>query len=743
MIRIRMMSVLALPFALMLASSVQAAPQDSREAMWPAPTKEDWAKPCLITFQRTWQDAIKVSEDTGRPILICVNMDGEIASEHYAGIRYRQPDKAALYQPYVCVMASVYRHNPRDYNEEGDRIMCPRFGSVTCGEHIAIEPVLHDQYFEETRVAPRHIMVELDKKEVYDMYYAFDTDSVFETIKKGIDEREHEPKPSSRDTLTLFDKVASVDIADRQAVEKAFKTGDLMRRRSILQTVITQKDVTQVDLLRLALFADDNELSRIAYEALVLSESPDAVRLIADVLNTDVAPDQRDELIGALRRLSAVSDKAKMLAVVYQGLASRSETLDAEQWSNAIESSIDSDEAKSSYTLGVRIEQQSRLAETQPDDTEAKLEFASSLLALAVHEQTEPRYAQLLIEDAHGAALEAEKSGAKGWRLHSVLAASSHRLGDIREAHRHARLAMEDLPSSATDWTSMQTLWLFAVANQRRISYAVRDKREWKPEWLADTNTAYTLLANHPLGTDGQVADHYDLLKALGVLNMASDVLDRGLHRFSDSWMLHDRFRGKVLAERGLGGFDGLENAYEEMLRQNDAPLNLEWFAGYASLVVAEFHRRGGTPERAHGAYERAVKHYAKSVLANPDNQDSADHYSSIAMAGQARLAMEREEWEQSVALILKSINGKPEAAATLDGLGLSAVATAQMLRSQLRKVGREDLADSIDKTLDALDPKLLQLPAFERAGPTTQQRQGQGGRRNRRGSDSQDSGGE
>jgi hypothetical protein len=31
---------------------------------------------------------------------------------------------------------------------------------VTCGEHIAIEPALFDQFFDGKRVAPRHIMVE-------------------------------------------------------------------------------------------------------------------------------------------------------------------------------------------------------------------------------------------------------------------------------------------------------------------------------------------------------------------------------------------------------------------------------------------------------------------------------------------------------------------------------------------------------------------------------------------------------
>src|SRR5262249_691438 len=130
------------------------------EKMWWPPSAEDWKKPVLIHWQRTWSDAVALSQETKRPILICVNMDGEPASEHYAGVRYAQPDTAKLYEPYVCVVASVYRHNARDYDEHGHRILCPRFGSVTCGEHIAIEPLLFAKYFDGKRVAPRHIMVE-------------------------------------------------------------------------------------------------------------------------------------------------------------------------------------------------------------------------------------------------------------------------------------------------------------------------------------------------------------------------------------------------------------------------------------------------------------------------------------------------------------------------------------------------------------------------------------------------------
>ena len=92
-----------------------------REAMWPAPTEEDWKKPVLITWQRSWDDAVAVAKETGRAILVCINMDGEIASEHYAGVRYRQPEIAALYDKYVCVIASVYRHNCLLYTSPSPR----------------------------------------------------------------------------------------------------------------------------------------------------------------------------------------------------------------------------------------------------------------------------------------------------------------------------------------------------------------------------------------------------------------------------------------------------------------------------------------------------------------------------------------------------------------------------------------------------------------------------------------------
>ena len=58
------------------------------------------------------------------------------------------------------------------------------------------------------------------------------------------------------------------------------------------------------------------------------------------------------------------------------------------------------------------------------------------------------------------------------------------------------------------------------------------------------------------------------------------------------------------------------------------------------------------------------------------------------------------------------------DAAASLDGMNLSAVGTAKMLLARLRRGGLNEEAEELDLALARLDPKLLELPAFEQTAP-------------------------
>jgi tetratricopeptide (TPR) repeat protein len=693
--------------------------------MWYAPTAEDWDRPVLLTFQRTWADAIAVSQETGKAILICVNMDGEIASEHYAGIRYRQPEIATLYEPYVLVMASVYRHTARDFDEKGQRILCPRFGSVTCGEHIAIEPFLYENFFDGQRIAPRHIMVELDGKETYDVFYAFDTVSVFNQIRDGIETRTIQPNPIVRGDRTVIEKVASRDIKDREDVEAAYLSGDREMQENLLKAALENPDAEQIGMIRLALFGFDTELSKIAREVLTKAKSDGAVDLLNEALRVPMDESERATLVAALERLGESSAKARTLSVVHKGMATTSDKVDARGWTAAAGGGASYAPAKDWTAIDSSLESKSKAAAERPKDPQAMLELAEDSLALAVDPKTSQilsadrrsgsTYARLMFEDAKRAAVEAEKLGATGWRVNATIALSSYYLGERREAYRRAEAAVADIPSGSQEWAAISTIALFAEARQLKIGRAVRNKEDWPGEWLTDLNNAYEVLAKHPLGTDVHAASHYDFLKFLEADLAATRVLDAGLERFPSSWVLHDRLRGQILEDQGAVG---LEPAYAAMLAEEDAPASTIWFAAYNSIVAAEYYRRMSNDDEAIAAYGRSLDFYVKSVEANPASKDSADHYSAIALGGRARIYYEKGEYDKALADLLVSFTRKPDAAANLDGLNISAVDTAKMMLAKFRELEMTQQADVLDAAMNELDPELLLLPPYEGQGP-------------------------
>ena len=710
-----------------------------REQMWAAPTAEDWKLPVKIKWQRTWADALAIQKQTGKAILICVNMDGEIASEHYAGIRYRQPAIAKLYEPYICVIASVYRHNPRDFDEQGRRVPCPRFGTVTCGEHIAIEPLLYEKYFDKTRVAPRHIMIELDGKESYDLYYAFDTKSVFKQITDGISQRQGPPITEIRGDRTILERVASRDSGDRSAVEKAFLEGDKELRAQILAAVAKHAGAEQNDVLRLAVFGFDKEIGKRAREILADTKSTGAVDVINEALRVPMKAEERKSLLASLIRLGKKSQKARKLAVVHTGLAQGSSKVDAKMWASKLSGATYPAPTDRAAMLS-KLDKTDAARKERPKDVGAYIEAAEASLELAIDPKSSRRragsrgavrnYARLMFEDARIAATEAKKLGAKGWRVESILALCAKEDGKRAEAYAHARAAMDDMPTGLTSRRAMLVLEIYAYGKQREITRAVVAKKDWPSQWLADVHSAYAVLAKHPMGGAVHVANHYDFLAWLGVGGQASRVLDAGLQRFPEAFVLHDRLRGRVLRTRGPSG---LERTYEKLLEKNAKSANLHWYAGYASIVAAEFHRRRGRSGPATAAYGRAIKRYEKAVELQPATKDSSDHYVALALAGWARISFENGDDERAVTDLIASFERKPLAAATQDGLNISPADTARSLMARFRSVEKPALQRRLREAMNALPPEMLELPEYERASRGGRP-PNQGGRRGNRG---------
>lgn len=703
----------------------------ARERMWPAPTQEDWAKPCLIPFQRSWEDALAVSKETQKPILICVNMDGEIASEHYAGIRYREAAKAKLYEPYVCVIASVYRHSPRDYDQQGRRVLCPRFGSVTCGEHIRIEPMLYEKYFDGKRIAPRHVMVELDGSESYDVYYAYDTDSVFDAIRDGIDEREIKPKPIVRGDRSLVERVASRDRKDREAVEKAFLEGDAALRARLLDAAKKNPQAAPEELLRLAVFSLDQKLGKVAREALAKAKSQGAIDVINEALRVPLGKDEKRALVDALARLGKThkgmeAERARTLASVHRGLDSKSRAIDVEGWRSQIAGAAYP--APQTYTaLTEVLSEADEAARKSNVSADAKLRIAEANLALALRRKRGGGraaskgkirdYARLLLIDARDAALDAKKLGASAWRADTALALIERELGDSKKAFSYAESAVDAMPDAVASENAIQVLDLFARARQDAILGALRARKEWPAEWLTDVHAAYSVLSISPFATDAQALSHYDFLMRLGATEKATRVLDTSLARFPDSPTLHDRLRTRILRERGL---DALEMVYERMLKKPGKAKSLDWFAGYASMVTAEFQRRNGESAEALDAYERAFAHFERSIVNNAGSKASSEHFIAMAHAGRARVHMEDKNYGASVRELLAAFARCETATDAFDGLNLRAADTAITLKARLSEVGETDLLAQLVDRMNSMDQRLFRSAAFNAAAPGT-----------------------
>lgn len=689
----------------------------AREAMWYAPTAEDWAKPVLIPWQRTWSDAVELSRATRKPILVCVNMDGEIASEHYAGVRYRDPQVAQLYEQYVCVVASVYRHTPRDYDDEGRRILCPRFGTCTCAEHMAIEPIVFEKFLDGRRIAPRHIMVELDGQKTFDVFYRNDTASVFDEIREGITQRAIQSLPNVKGDRSLLEKLQSPDAADRTEVERLFAEGDSSQRRAMLDAALSLGDAAPLEVLRLALHGLDPDQVERARAGLAATKIADACDLIVDALRAQLPPAQREALVQALERIAPESPRAQSLAVAHRGLASSSAAIDPDRWAKAL--------GGASYAPAPERPADASAIDlavaAAPADPLARIAQAEASLASAREVASGNKFRSLLLEDARRQATRAKDLGAPAWRVDSVLALVAREQADWPLAYAAAERAASAMPPETATADAAEVLFLFAEARQQAIVAAYRRKEPWPPQWLTDVHSTYVVLGRHPFGNDVHAGHHYDFLRFFGGLEAANQALDSSLQRFPDSPLLHERLRERVLREQGVAA---LEETYAGLLGKRETAVTV-WFAGYAAIVAAEHHRRRGQSDPAMVAYDRAIAYFERAIGLDEAQRTSCDHHIAIALFGKSKLAFETHDLDASVAHLLAGFSRCPTATPALDGLNLSGADTARTLVGKLRESKREDLAAKLAAAMAALDPALLELPAYERETGVPRRRRG------------------
>lgn len=114
-----------------------------------------------IRWEVSLKEALKKAQAENRPILVAINMDGEVANEELASRTYLDRKLVDLASKTVNLIGSAGTHSQVlvSLGDATKKKACSRFKSVTCEEHQAVEKAVRRQYFKNSdeMVAPQHL----------------------------------------------------------------------------------------------------------------------------------------------------------------------------------------------------------------------------------------------------------------------------------------------------------------------------------------------------------------------------------------------------------------------------------------------------------------------------------------------------------------------------------------------------------------------------------------------------------
>ncbi len=676
-----------------------AAPESFRQA-----DDAQRAKPPLIKWQRNLDDALELQKKTGQPLLICVNMDGEPASESLAWFRYRDPEFAQLTEGFVCLIVSPDRHTPIDRSDRGRRVPDPRFGRVIESEHEGIEPVLYERYFKGTRVAPRHVGVAPDGSILFDIYLTNDLTQIDKALAQHGKPAPTVEKPAKQ---VLDDVLGSPDATDRDELE-AFAVDGTWREafQCAAGALEAKRTVQQPELLRLALRHEDPRVVRQALWTAVREPGLVPADLVGEVFRASAPyPLLREALTGAfgrLQRLAATPEeqrRAQRWYLAFDGLGQGSQIVDLDRWRAAFgELQGYAAPTYSIDELDPLVEELSELegeVARSPKDAALRLRQAESSLRVARILLASGQDPSIALEEAYAAAQAAESAGEASGRAAGIQCWVAFQQNDLAASVAHGARALPALARDPDPSLAPDVLHAFAQARMREIFAASAAGESFEPSWVADVRDAYEALLAHPGGSEKVAIELLGFLGALDARAEQDDAVFRAVQRFPLSAPIHEWVRTVFLRDEGAAG---LEARYA--LQPGMSSPALTWFAGLASLVAAERQVGNGANDAALESYARACERMRSSMQAEPGFADSALHYVCLARAGEARLLAEAQRWDEAATALRDGLTGRAASAGTADGLGHTPAQTAQLVLSGLSGAGLSDQATSLREAL-------------------------------------------
>ena len=705
--------------ACLTAAGLSAQDPAGQPAVGPAP---DWGRrlaeeppdrPPLMPWQRDLEDALALVEATGKPLLICVNMDGEPASEILARFQYRDPEFVELARGFIPVLASPDDHDPRDRDDRGRRLADSRFGRLIDPEHVDIEPLLFERWFGDQRVAPRHLAVDPEGEVLFDLFLLNDLSAVDEALRQhGVPDGDL-PPPGELDERALL---ASPDAGHRAHLESLFADGDLPTRLRLAGEALSFRRPTQhPEILHMALRDAAGVVRLQAVRTLARNPEQAPAELLVPAFRACCGhPAEHAALVDAVHRLSLsaqddeLRERARRLQRIFSGLQLGSGLVDVDRWRLALAASprieeepISAEEIEPLIERLGEIEDHLQLA---PEDRELRVLMTATLMRYARTLIAAGRDPTFLLEDVRTRAREATSPEAPDRRALGYLAWAGYLLNDQRSAVESAAVALPLLIGEAGSPLAAEVLAVLADARTRELYEAMGSGSEWPAGWIADIRSAYEILLDHPHLTESQALAFVRFLDAIEAFGPQAGAIRRALARFPASAALHEHLRIQTLRDQGA---DALEGAYAALPRPEEHAATLDWFAGLAGLVAAERRAQDRRVEDALAAYGRSVSLFDASIEANPLYGESAAHYVCLAHSGRSRILAEAGELEAATDAIREAAMRCAPSLSARDGLGNAPAGNADLLYRALLDADRAELAESLRELLEPLGVEL------------------------------------
>lgn len=677
--------------ALLLCLGLLAQPQD------PAPAA---AGPAQVQWQRSLADALALQQATGKPLLLCVNTEGEMFNDRFAGTVYHDAKFLADTDGYICLIASPERHNDVDHDVDGRRRECPRFPGVTCGEHIALEPLLFERFFHGQRAAPRHVGVAKDGSVLFDRFLDGSMQTAIDAIAAHKGAAEATPLPS-----TVAGLLQRRDAAARRALEQLYVEAQ-RASRLVMLAAAGASDCEPFELLRLGLRSSDEALFTAAATALATTATAATRSNVEDALARLEPGALRSALLQRLADLGKNDRGCRRCAAWLAAVTAGQQLLQQEPWRTASTGSVPAAAAPDRDAIESRVDAAERACKQKPDDVDARLELASANLALAeCFASGNNSLTEAVFADAGRAAARAEqlmRDDARKAEAQAVQAVVCWQQGDRSKAAAHAAQALQLATARGANGDGTAELLAKALRVEAQgecaAVYAIaEDAEDPGADHVRAAVAALTVLSQHPYGSEQDRLDLGKLLAFVGARREARQALLLALRRHPGSAALHELLRIRIIQD--LGG-DALLARYRDLVADADDQATMQWFAGYAAIVVAELHVKDGRKPQAETAYSASIDGFAAAVAANDTFADSANHFAVLAHAGRGLLRHERQDADGAVADFTAAVALRPASLNELDGLGRKPIAMLRRVQQELRGAGKVELADR----LQALD---------------------------------------